>query len=282
MKKTFVALSALVVGGGLATAADAQTSIDTSSLTFTNTIIGAVDAQSTNKINLVIGGKVAVKGTVTPNSIGQSLVDGKQLLNTNTVTLVTPAATGGSTAVVLDNDATLGANSFSNAVGNVGINVAAGDNLAQDNAVAITTVQSSEQGLKADIVKLQEAIGNLFNPNGAVNNIDMDNDASVASGSFNGLSGNLGANVAAGANIGQQNALAVSVAAAGKDNINLASANVGVVQKVSGNHSWVSTLANNASVGDVGQGSSGNIGLNVAAGANILQNNALAVTAVSN
>ncbi len=277
MKKTFVALSALVVGGGLAATADAQTTINTSNLTFTNTIIGALDAQSTNKINLLIAGTVKIDGTITPDSIGQALVDGKQLLNNNTVTLVPATEDSGDTTVNLSDNASLGANSFSNAQGNIGINIAAGDNMVQDNAVAIATVQSQNQGLKADVVKLQEAIGNMFNPTTIVN-VDPQTNATISSGAFYNVQGNVGVNVASGANVAQENSLAVAVAANTVDNINLASANVGVVQQISGNHSWLSSSTLNASAGDIGVNASGNLGVNVAAGRNILQNNALAVT----
>jgi hypothetical protein len=306
MKKTFVALGALVVGGGLATTADAQSSIN-AALTFTNTIVGAVDAQSTNKINIVIGGKVAVKGTVQPDSIGQALVDGKQLLRSSSVTFLTPPATtftmpsvdtNGNTIVItmtttnfanMANDAKLGetAGTFSGATGNVGVSVAAGDQITQDNAVAVAAVQSARQGVKADVVKFQEAWGNVLNDS-TDPAVIITNTASVVAGAFDGATGNIGANVAAGYNIGQQNGLAIATATdagvgGGSTDISLASANVGVVQQARNNTSFITRNTNSASAPDgLGANFQGNAGINIGAGGNLLQNNALAVTAIGN
>ena len=287
MRKTFVALGALMIGGGLAMSASAQsvfTNTNVSSdVSYTNNLAATLDASSTNTIDISITGKVVVAGVVSPDSIGQSLVDSKQILYDNTLTFLPTieAPLTMTTNTIVTNTVSLGAGggAFMNVQGNIGVNLNAGENNAQDNSVAITTVQSENQGLKADVVRLQESVSNWFN-NTSLQTLTVNNTATVEDGTFNDSTGNIGANISAGHMIGQANGLAVSVAQSTTNNVVLASSNVGALQNVTNNRSYVGTTTNTSTIGAVGINFAGNIGLNVATGSNILQSNSLGVTAV--
>ncbi len=108
----------------------------------------------------------------------------------------------------LTNDASIGEDVGSNASGNLGFNVAAGDNNVQDNAAALSAADASFAfGLAdAEVFVHQHGAGNLTLNNGVTN------DASISGNAFSNASGNISANIASGNNNQQKNALAASVA----------------------------------------------------------------------
>jgi hypothetical protein len=112
------------------------------------------------------------------------------------------------------------------ASGNIGMNVASGDNNAQDNAAAIAATDASFAFGLADseIAVGQSGMGNVTLNQG------VKNDAYVTDNAFRWASGNIGVNVASGNNNEQKNALAASVATT-----KFAHAGVGVDQMSSGN-----------------------------------------------
>ncbi|SEJ15739.1 hypothetical protein [Frateuria terrea] len=126
----------------------------------------------------------------------------------------------------LTNSSSISDNTASQASGNIGMNVAAGDNNAQDNAAALAATDASFAfGVAdSDVDVNQGGWGNLTFNRGVTN------DASIGDNAFQYASGNIGANVASGNNNEQKNALAASVATT-----EFAHANVDVDQNSSHN-----------------------------------------------
>ncbi|MBP1475272.1 hypothetical protein J7I44_13240 [Frateuria sp. MAH-13] len=112
------------------------------------------------------------------------------------------------------------------ASGNIGMNVASGDNNAQDNAAALAATDADFAfGLADSEIDVgQTGMGNVTVNEG------VKNDAYVTDNAFRWASGNIGVNVASGNNNQQKNALAASVATT-----KFAHAGVSVDQASSGN-----------------------------------------------
>lgn len=106
-----------------------------------------------------------------------------------------------------ENNATLGGSSLSNASGNIGANVAAGDSNNQANDAALSASDASRVfGLmgQAAAFSAQTAAGN------AVTNAGSPNTATLGGSALSGATGNIAANVVAGVGNSQQNSLAAS------------------------------------------------------------------------
>ncbi|UGB37728.1 adhesin [Frateuria soli] len=108
----------------------------------------------------------------------------------------------------LSNTSTIKDRTAARASGNIGMNVAAGDNNAQDNAAALAATDASFTFGMADseVYVGQSGMGNL------VVNQGVTNSAGVTDNAFRNASGNIGVNVASGNNNEQKNALAAAVA----------------------------------------------------------------------
>lgn len=124
-----------------------------------------------------------------------------------------------------ENNATVGSGTGVNATGNVGINVAAGDNNAQANDAALASSDAMDVFGQSAIYSAQHASGN------AVKNVGSPNNALLGSGSLQGASGNIAVNIAAGTSNAQQNSLAAS----SNDSSGHTRATVGGVQQTTGN-----------------------------------------------
>lgn len=124
-----------------------------------------------------------------------------------------------------ENNATVGSNTGANATGNVGINVAAGDNNAQANDAALATSDAMDVFGQSAAYSAQHAGGN------AATNAGSPNNAVLGSGALYGSSGNITANVVAGSGNAQQNSLAAS----SNNNAGHTRATTGGVQQASGN-----------------------------------------------
>src|SRR5690606_41036693 len=109
---------------------------------------------------------------------------------------------------LLDNDAQIADDAAGGASGNLGFNVAAGDNNSQDNAAALSAADASFAFGMADAEIFNSQVG----ANNLTNNSGVTNDANVGGAAFNGASGNISVNVASGNNNAQRNSLAASVA----------------------------------------------------------------------
>ncbi|MBR9878389.1 MAG: hypothetical protein GYB17_02615 [Gammaproteobacteria bacterium] len=121
-------------------------------------------------------------------------VDSKQLSNNNDAT-----------QTLTTNDATLGGNALQGASGNIGANVAAGDNNQQANDAALSSSDAATVFGQAASFSFQSASNNMTDINGSPNTALMGGNA------LRDASGNIGVNVAAGVGNAQHNSLAASV-----------------------------------------------------------------------
>ncbi|WP_305804711.1 adhesin [Stenotrophomonas sp. YIM B06876] len=108
----------------------------------------------------------------------------------------------------LTNDASISEDVAAGASGNLGFNVAAGDNNAQDNAASLSAADASFSFGMADA----EVFVNQSGTRNTTTNHGVINNAGLSGSAFAGASGNIGVNVTSGNNNEQKNALAASVA----------------------------------------------------------------------
>ena len=127
---------------------------------------------------------------------------------------------------VLTNDASIGDNTATEAEGNLGFNVAAGDNNQQDNAAALSAADASFAFGLADSKVLVQQSGY----SNVTKNVGQTNSAWIGDAAFADATGNIGVNVTSGNNNQQKNALSASVATS-----KYASAAVSSNQQSSGN-----------------------------------------------
>jgi hypothetical protein len=143
--------------------------------------------------NLVaVRGTVNVSGNIGVDGESATMVDTKQesVLNTGINTVV-------------DNAATVDGGALNGATGNIGVNVAAGDNNAQTNDGALSAVDASFVFADAQSFGYQKSAVNQTTNN-------LVNNNAVLNGALVGATGNVGVNIAAGSNNVQANALAIS------------------------------------------------------------------------
>ena len=181
-----------------------------------------------------------------------------------------------------DNDATLSNHVLQNASGNIGVNVAAGEQNMQANGLSVATAQSVyPYSPTATTGSSIAQVGNSQNGGiiaGSLN-IGSDNDAALSNHVLQNASGNIGVNAAAGTQNMQANNVAVAM--------NMATSSGGVAN---------SSIANNQNAGPFGgslslagdddasitnhvlQNATGNVNVNVASGADNMQANGLAAT----
>jgi hypothetical protein len=186
----------------------------------------------------------------------------------------------GAATLGADNDATLSNHVLQNASGNIGANVAAGEQNMQSNALAVSTAQAvypnsptpTTGSSRASVHNAQG--GPAF---GGTLSLSADNDASLSNHVLQNASGNIGVNAAAGEQNMQANntALAIGlttmasgVAGARVENRQNLGVDVGSFTRFGDNDA---SLSNH-----VLQNATGNIGANVASGTDNMQANNLA------
>ncbi|MBN8735595.1 MAG: adhesin [Xanthomonadales bacterium] len=147
--------------------------------------------------DIEITGDPTVTGAIDVDSAAIAIVDNRQKNHDNMAV-----------NTLLENDASIADDVGSAASGNLGFNVAAGDNNQQDNAAALAATDASFVFGMADA----EVFVNQLGHDNATVNTGSPNSASVGGNAFNAASGNIGVNVTAGNNNQQKNALAASVA----------------------------------------------------------------------
>jgi len=157
--------------------------------------------------------EVKVEGNLTPQGTSSAVINNQQKLNGNETV-----------NYKLDNNATVNGNALQGASGNIGVNMAAGTNNAQDNLAAIAFTEADGSLVDAELYKTQTSRGNL------TSNVGTTNDATLTGNALQGASGNIGVNIVSGTGNAQSNMTAISV---GPSNIGIASA--GVTQRISGN-----------------------------------------------
>ncbi len=146
--------------------------------------------------NVAIRGGAKVFGYIPVNSSATAVVDDKQINHDNNVLNQHH-----------HNNANVNGAAMSGARGNIGVNVAAGDNNMQDNAAAISAADARFVfgASDAEVFVNQDSIRNTVINSGNVNN------ASVNGNAFMGAAGNIGVNVAAGNSNLQKNNAAIAV-----------------------------------------------------------------------
>lgn len=142
-------------------------------------------------------GDPEITGSIDLDSAAIAIIDNRQSISNN-------RAENG----LLTNNASIGDDVGSDASGNLGFNVAAGDNNAQDNAASLSAADASFSFGMADA----EVFVNQSGMNNTVMNYGVTNNAGIGGNAFSGASGNIGVNVTSGNNNEQKNALAASVA----------------------------------------------------------------------
>lgn len=172
------------------------------------------------------------------------------------------------------NSATLRDSAADRTGGNIGVNLTAGAGNLQGNSAAIVSSDAADVFASASTYAEQVTMSNFsFSLDRSANDATME-------AALKGATGNIGVNLSAGAGNAQSNQLAMIDAAGTK----VVRAQTSIEQVSTGNMStnrseWRSVdSANTASIfGDAVKNATGNIGLNVAAGAGNAQANALAV-----
>ena len=256
---------------------------------------------------LNIGGSISISGEVDADALAHATLDDKQIIDGNSVQFedyqnaystvgrdpgsneygepglgLTPndpdyVEEGAPHPATYTNTVTAGSDTLSNASGNIGLNVAAGDYNVQENAAVIASAERvffSRGAAEAGSFSLQNLYNNGFNDQSyELENTDIDNTVSIGSGLANGADGNIGVNAAAGAFNIQKNALVVATVTGGV----LAEATAGTLQDVQENNSVHEDTTNNVNIGASLIGASGNIGVNLASGVGNLQLNTLTI-----
>ena len=173
------------------------------------------DLRLSSDINFT--GEIALNGDITIDSAAIAVVDNRQYIADNYVS-----------NDVVTNDASIADDVGSNASGNLGFNVAAGDNNAQDNAAALSAADASFSFGMADaeVFVNQSSMGNL------TENTGVTNAASLGGNAFAGAAGNIGVNITSGNNNQQKNALAASVATSAYATASISSNQVSIGNEV--------------------------------------------------
>lgn len=149
--------------------------------------------------DISFSGDPEITGDIDLDSAAIAVIDNRQSISDNEAS-----------NEMLDNTASISDDVASGASGNLGFNVAAGDNNAQDNAASLSAADASFSFGMADAeVFVHQAVGGNTTLNEGVTNA-----AGLGGNAFSGASGNIGVNVASGNNNAQKNALAASVATA--------------------------------------------------------------------
>lgn len=231
---------------------DVRVSIESESSVVVNK---RVDVEKT----LALVGGIHIEGEVGDvGAAAMAVVDDKQISHDNRARMVDS-----------QNTARVNRNSLQDASGNVGLNVAAGANNAQSNALALAVVDLGQ-------VFRGSADAELFvNQDAAQNNVvnrRSDNLAVARRGFMNRSVGNLQANLAAGANNLQKNDLVIAIAGQGA----LAEATASMLQQAGNNEVLNRRSSNTARLGNHSlRRVSGNVGVNIAAGGSNAQSNSL-------
>ncbi|OBS08114.1 beta strand repeat-containing protein [Acidihalobacter prosperus] len=182
------------------------------------------------------------------------------------------------------NNAFINGNVLQDATGNIGANVASGVQNMQGNNTAIATAWGTKLGGDAAAMVFgSQTAGGLA----GTLSVGTHNDASVSQYALQNASGHIGVNVAAGAQNIQGNDLAYAYNRGGRNGVavtQVSQVSLGqlsaTLPKGDGDYDGDGMIpVNTASVtGHVLQNASGDIGLNVAAGAGNLQRNTLTIS----
>lgn len=189
------------------------------------------------------------------------------------------------------NETGLYGNVLQNASGNIGVNEAAGISNQQSNSLSVATAANNDSegypiGATATTSTYQGA-----GMRGALQGTPIfwlhgaSNDAGLGSHALQNASGNIGVNMASGVDNQQSNATALSATSntyGHQQSVDYATATAATNQTAVLNGSMDTGVQDAATVnGHAGQGASGNIAINIAAGAQNQQQNGLAMAAIA-
>jgi len=304
MIKTRLLLGAAIAAFGIIPVAQADQVDVSQSASWDNSVDVSLSWSVDVTKFLNIDGSISISGEVDADALSHATLDDKQIVDGNSVQFEDyqnayqdwstegsgaepglgqgpgdPFFTEEGTAqgpALYTNTVTAGSDTLSNASGNIGLNMAAGDYNVQENAAVISSAESLDGSgaAEAGSFSLQNLYDNGFNDQSyELENTDIDNTVSIGSGLANGADGNIGVNGAAGAFNIQKNALVIATVTGG----NLAEATAGTIQDVEENNSVHEDTTNNVNIGGSLIGASGNIGVNLASGVGNLQLNTLTI-----
>ncbi len=177
------------------------------------------------------------------------------------------------------NDANMLGNAGAGSVGNVGVNIATGNQNQQSNAGSLAANGKTHATSTAAVSATQGQDGNL-----AVQMVNGSNNVTMSDNALSGASGNIGANMTSGIFNQQQNNLAVSSAKKAASSTSATSTKQSLGQNLSAsvyNYGSEGNANNTAIGGSALSNAAGNIGVNQAAGISNQQSNSMALTSVS-
>lgn len=199
------------------------------------------DLRLSSDINF--SGDPNITGDIDLDSAAIAVIDNRQSISNN--------LTGNS---LVTNSASIADDVGAGASGNLGFNVVAGDNNAQDNAASLSAADASFSFGMADaeVFVNQAGFGNTTMNSGVTN------AAGLGGNAFGGASGNIGVNIASGNNNEQKNALAASVATSAMAQSSISSNQVSTGNTVS-NAGFVQSYTDTVQVGLSGRVAGGTL-----------------------
>ncbi|MCR8716605.1 hypothetical protein [Stenotrophomonas indicatrix] len=199
------------------------------------------DLRLSSDINF--SGDPTITGDIDLDSAAIAVIDNRQSISNN--------LTGNS---LVTNSASIADDVGAGASGNLGFNVVAGDNNAQDNAASLSAADASFSFGMADaeVFVNQAGFGNTTMNSGVTN------AAGLGGNAFGGASGNIGVNIASGNNNEQKNALAASVATSAMAQSSISSNQVSTGNTVS-NAGFVQSYTDTVQVGLSGRVAGGTL-----------------------
>jgi hypothetical protein len=304
MTRTKFLLGAAIAAFGVIPVAQAD-QVDVSQTASWDNSVDVRDGWSVDVSKVLdIFGSVSITGNVDADALAHATLDDKQIIDGNSVTFedyqnantghniegdeagepglgLTPndpdyIEEGAPHPATYANSVTAGDGTLTNASGNIGLNMAAGDYNLQENAAAISSAETNNGSgaAEAGSFSLQNLYGDAFNdPSAELENTVIENTVSIGDGLADGAGGNIGVNAAAGAFNIQKNALVIATVTGGR----LAEATAGTMQDLEENVSTVENVMNNVGIGASLIDASGNIGVNLASGVGNMQLNTLTI-----
>ncbi len=199
------------------------------------------DLRLSSDINF--SGDPTISGDINLDSAAIAVIDNRQSISNNLA--------GNS---LVTNSASIADDVGAGASGNLGFNVVAGDNNAQDNAASLSAADASFSFGMADaeVFVNQAGFGNTTMNSGVTN------AAGLGGNAFGGASGNIGVNIASGNNNEQKNALAASVATSAMAQSSISSNQVSTGNTVS-NAGFVQSYTDTVQVGLSGRVAGGTL-----------------------
>jgi hypothetical protein len=310
MIKTRLLLGAAVAAFGIIPVAQANQVDVSQTATWDNSVNVHVDWSVSVTKHLNIDGSIQIEGFVIVDDLAQASLDDKQIIDGNSVQFEdyqnayqdwSTEEIGAEPGVgqvsgdanyteegsaqgpaLYTNTVSAGEGTLTDASGNIGLNMAAGDYNMQEIAAVISSADSlwpfEGEGFggaaEAQSFSIQNLYNNGFNEDSyELENTDIDNTVAIGAGLADGADGNIGVNAAAGAFNIQKNALVIATVRIG----DLSEAVATTFQDLEENFSAHEDTTNNVSIGASLVGVSGNVGVNLASGVGNLQLNSLTI-----